>query len=215
MKLYGYFRSSAAYRVRIALNLKQVNYDLGIIHLVRGGGEQHTPQYREINPAGLVPALETDDGQVLTQSLAIIEYLDEVLPGAPLLPSDPLARAQARSLALAVACEIHPLNNLRVLKYLTGTLGASEDEKTAWYRHWVETGLETIEQLLGRSPLTGQFCVGDSPTLADICLIPQIANARRFDCRIDHLAKVLEINERCLALSAFAKAQPSAQPDAE
>ena len=215
MKLYGYFRSSAAYRVRIALNLKGIDYDLGVIHLVRGGGEQHTPQYRQINPAGLVPALETDDGQVLTQSLAIIEYLDEVLPGAALLPRDPLARAQARSLALAVACEIHPLNNLRVLKYLTGALGASEDEKNAWYRHWVETGLETIEQMLARSPLTGDFCVGNAPSLADICLVPQIANARRFDCRIDHLERVLAINERCLALPAFAKAQPSAQPDAE
>ena len=216
MKLYGYFRSSAAYRVRIALNLKEIEPELAFVHLTRNGGEQHSAAYRALNPAGLVPALETDDGQVLTQSLAIIEYLDEVVPtGAPLLPKDPLARAQARSVALAIACDIHPINNLRVLQYLTKNLGVSEEQKNAWYRHWVETGLESVEQMLARSAFTGAFCVGDVPSLADICLIPQIANARRFSCKIDHLERVLAINARCLELPAFAKAQPAAQPDAE
>ncbi|HET9933351.1 MAG TPA: maleylacetoacetate isomerase, partial [Polyangiaceae bacterium] len=180
MKLYNYFRSSASYRVRIALNLKGVAYDYHSVHLNRNGGEQFSPAFREVNPQSLVPVLE-DGEQRLAQSLAIIEYLDELYPDPPLLPRTPIERARVRGLALTVACEIHPLNNLRVLNYLSQELGVSADARTRWYRHWVEAGLSAFEARIAEGP-SGRFCHGDRPGLADCCLVPQLFNARRFDC---------------------------------
>ena len=213
--LYNYFRSSASFRVRIALNLKGLPYEYASVHLVRGGGEQFAPAFRALNPAALVPVLVEDDGTALTQSLAICEYLEETHPEPPLLPGSPQARARVRALALSVACEIHPLNNLRVLGYLTRTLGVSEDGKNAWYRHWVESGLEHLEALLAADDRTGAFCHGDAPTLADVCLVPQIFNAQRFNCRLDHVPTVMRIFHHCMTLEAFAAAAPMRQPDAE
>lgn len=214
MKLYTYFRSSAAFRVRIALNLKSLTYDSVPVHLVRSGGEQRLPDYLALNPAGLVPALD-DDGVVVTQSLAIIEYLEERHPEPSLLPGDAVVRARIRALALAIACEIHPVNNLRVLQYLTREFGVTDEQKNAWYRHWVEVGLEAVESMLADDPRTGAFCHGDSPTLADCCLVPQVFNARRFDCDLAALPTVMRITERCEAMDAFQRAAPAAQPDAE
>jgi len=214
MKLHNYFRSSASFRVRIALALKGLDYEYASVHLLKGGGEQFAAEFTAMNPAALVPVLD-DDGIVLTQSLAIIEYLDETRPQPPLLPPDAAGRARARAIALAIACEIHPLNNLRVLGYLSKTLGVSEEEKTAWYRHWVETGLATVEAMLAGDPRTGLCCHGDTPTLADICLVPQIVNAQRFNARLDHVPTVMRIHEHCLTLPAFAKSVPALQPDAE
>jgi len=214
MKLHNYFRSSASFRVRIALALKGLDYEYASVHLLKGGGEQFAAEFSAMNPAALVPVLD-DDGIVLTQSLAIIEYLDETRPQPPLLPPDAAGRARARAIALAIACEIHPLNNLRVLGYLSKTLGVSEEEKTAWYRHWVETGLATVEAMLAGDPRTGLCCHGDTPTLADICLVPQIVNAQRFNARLDHVPTVMRIHEHCLTLPAFAKSVPALQPDAE
>jgi maleylacetoacetate isomerase len=213
MKLYDYFRSSAAYRVRIALNLKGLVPERVFVHLRRDA--QHDDAYLALNPQGLVPTLVTDDGDVLTQSLAIIEWLDEIAPEPALLPSAPAARARVRSLALAVACEIHPLNNLRVLNYLTGTLGVTPAQKDGWYRYWCDTGLEAIETRLAREPATGRFCHGDTPTLADVCLVPQLANARRFDVDLAAFPRLLAIDAACQALPAFAAAAPARQPDAE
>jgi maleylacetoacetate isomerase len=215
MKLYSYFRSSASFRVRIALALKGLEYEYVPVHLLKDGGRQFAPEYKALNPASLVPALQADDGTVLTQSLAIIEYLEETQPEPPLLPPDAVGRARVRALALAIACEIHPLNNLRVLGYLTTTLGVSEEQKNAWYRHWVETGLATVEAMLADDPHTGSFCHGDAPTLADVLLVPQIFNAQRFNCRLDQVPTVMRIHERCLAVPAFAKSVPAEQPDAE
>lgn len=214
MKLYTYFRSSAAYRVRIALNLKGLPYEAVPVHLLRNGGEQRQADYLALNPAGLVPALE-DGGALLTQSLAIIEYLDETHPQPPLLPGDALGRARIRALAQAIACDIHPINNLRVLQYLSRELGASEEQKTAWYRHWVEEGLAAVEAMLAQAPRSGRFCFGDTPTLADICLVPQVFNAQRFKCNTAHIPTVLRIAEACEALEAFRLAAPANQPDAE
>lgn len=214
MKLYTYFRSSAAYRVRIALNLKGLPYEAVPVHLLRNGGEQRQADYLALNPAGLVPALE-DGGALLTQSLAIIEYLDETHPQPPLLPGDALGRACIRALAQAIACDIHPINNLRVLQYLSRELGASEEQKTAWYRHWVEEGLAAVEAMLAQAPRSGRFCFGDTPTLADICLVPQVFNAQRFKCNTAHIPTVLRIAEACEALEAFRLAAPANQPDAE
>ncbi|HNG66436.1 MAG TPA: maleylacetoacetate isomerase, partial [Thauera aminoaromatica] len=183
MKLYTYFRSSAAYRVRIALNLKGLDYEAVPVHLVRGGGEHRQPAYLGLNPAGLVPALE-DQGQVLTQSLAIIEYLEESHPQPALLPAAPLDRARVRAIAQAIACDIHPVNNLRVLQYLTRELDASEEQKNAWYRHWIGVGLQAVEAMLAGDARTGAFCHGDTPGLADCCLVPQVFNARRFGCEL-------------------------------
>ncbi|MBS1191261.1 MAG: maiA [Rhodocyclaceae bacterium] len=211
LKLYSYFRSSASYRVRIALSLKGLDYQTVPVHLVRN--EQRAPDYLQINPAGLVPAL-AEDVQVFTQSLAIIEYLNEIHPQPPLLPDRPADRARVRAIALTVACEIHPLNNLSVLSYLSATLGVDEAAKDAWYRHWVEKGLTTVERLLAGHPRTGTFCHGDSPTLADCCLAPQVFNALRFACRLDHVPIVMGIYERCMDLEAFRRAAPGAQPDA-
>ena len=214
MKLYSYFRSSASFRVRIALALKGLDYEYASVHLLKGGGEQFSAGFMAINPAALVPVLD-DDGTVLTQSLAIIEYLDETRPLPALLPADPLARARVRALALAIACEIHPLNNTRVLGYLSNTLGVTEEQRNAWYRHWVETGLASVEAMLARDPRTGACCHGDAPTLADICLVPQVFNAQRFAARLDHVPTVMRIHEHCLTLPAFARSVPALQPDAE
>ena len=211
MKLYNYFRSSASYRVRIALALKGLDYEYLPVHLLRN--EQFAESYMQVSPARLVPLLE-DDGRHLTQSLAIIEYLDETHPEPPLLPGDAFARARIRALALDVACEIHPLNNLRVLRYLVHDLKLSEDDKSRWYKHWVESGLEAVERQLAAHPATGRFCHGDTPTLADCVLVPQIHNAQRMGSRLDHVPTVMRIFETCMQLDAFAKTQPSACPDA-
>ena len=211
MDLYSYFRSSASFRVRIALALKGLPYDYRGVHLVRN--EQLDAPYAEISPQRLVPLLQDGDA-TLTQSLAIIEYLDEVHPEPALLPRDPLGRARVRSLALDIACEIHPLNNLRVLRYLVKELGASEDAKNAWYRHWVESGLEVVERRLAADAATGAFCHGDTPTLADCVLVPQIFNAQRFACRTDHVPQVMRVFEACMALQAFHATRPEACPDA-
>ncbi len=216
-QLYTYFRSSAAYRVRIALNLKNLEYEAVPVHLVKDGGQHLKEEYRRINPAGAVPSL-VDRDLMLSQSLAIMEYLDEAYPYPPLLPADPGARARVRAIALDVACEIHPINNMRVLKYLTGTLGVSEEAKMQWYRHWVETGLAAIESRLAAgagAALTGRFCHGDHPTLADCCLVPQVFNARRFGCRLDHVPTVVRIDAECRTLPAFTRAAPENQPDVE
>lgn len=214
MKLYSYFRSSASYRVRIALALKGLPYDYVPVHLVKN--EQASDAFRAVAPAQLVPALELDDAAAttLTQSLAIIEYLDEAHPAPPLLPADALGRARVRTIAFDIACEIHPLDNLRVLRFLTGELKVSEDEKNRWYRHWVETGLEVVERQLAGHPQTGRFCHGDAPGLADCVLVPQIFNARRMDCRTDHVPTVMRVFEACMAEPAFSTTQPSACPDA-
>lgn len=214
MQLYNYFRSSASFRVRIALALKGLDYEYVPVHLLKDGGQQFATAFRAMNPAALVPVLD-DDGTVLTQSLAIIEYLDETRPQPPLLPQDAAGRARVRAIALAIACEIHPLNNLRVLGYLSKTLGVSEEQKNAWYRHWVETGLASVEAMLSGDPRTGACCHGDTPTLADICLVPQIFNAQRFKARLDHVPTVMRIHEHCLTRPAFAKSVPALQPDAE
>ncbi|MGE5864912.1 MAG: maleylacetoacetate isomerase [Rhizobacter sp.] len=211
MQLYNYFRSSASFRVRIALALKGLDYEYVPVHLVRN--EQLAPPFSDMTPARLVPLLKDGDA-TLVQSLAIIEYLDETHPEPPLLPADPLARARVRALALDVACEIHPLNNLRVLRYLTRELKVEESAKEAWYRHWVEDGLAAIEAQLAHHPATGRFCHGELPTLADICLVPQVFNAQRMNCRLDHVPTIMRIVEACMALDAFARAQPSACPDA-
>ncbi len=214
MKLYSYFRSSASFRVRIALALKGIDYEYAAVHLVQEGGQQFAAGFKAMNPAALVPVLD-DHGTILTQSLAIIEYLDETRPLPPLLPAAAAERARVRAIALAIACEIHPLNNLRVLGYLNKTLGIAEEQRNAWYRHWVETGLATLEAMLAGDPRTGVCCHGDIPTLADVCLVPQIFNAQRFKARLDHVPTVMRIHEHCLTLPAFAASVPAEQPDAE
>jgi maleylacetoacetate isomerase len=214
MELYTFFRSSASYRVRIALNLKGLPYAAAPIHLSKDGGGQNQPAFKELNPQGLLPVFVDDDGSTLTQSLAILEYLEALHPAVPLLPADELERAQVRSIALAISCDIHPINNLRVLQYLTGTLGVSEDQKNAWYRHWTEIGLNAIETSLVHSGKAGQFCHGDTPTIADCCLVPQIFNARRFECELARIPTLMRINDNCLRMEAFAAASPERQPDA-
>jgi maleylacetoacetate isomerase len=214
LKLYGYWRSSAAYRVRIALELKGLTYESVPVHLVRDGGEQRKPSYRRINPQGRVPALE-HDGRVLTQSLAIIEYLDETWPEPALLPSTAAARARVRALAQLVACDIHPLNNLRVLQYLANELGRSEDARNDWYRHWIEDGFDALEALLAGSTETGRYCHGNEPGLADVLLVPQVYNARRYQCDLTPYQTITRIEQACNALAAFDRARPERQPDAE
>ncbi len=211
MKLFNYFRSSASFRVRIALELKGLAYDYVPVHLVKG--EHRQDSYTAVAPSRLVPVLETDDGQLLSQSMAIIEYLDETHPEPPLLPRDAVGRARVRALAFDIACEIHPLNNLRVLRYLVHDLKVSEDDKNRWYRHWVETGLEAIERQLAAAPAT--YCHGETPTMADCVLVPQIFNARRFDCRLDHVPNVMRVFDACMALEAFEATRPERCPDAE
>lgn len=215
MKLYSYFRSSASYRVRIALNLKGLPYDIVPVHLLKDGGEQFSAEYRALNPDALVPSLQLADGDVLTQSLAIIEYLEEVYPAPPLLPTDPIDRAWLRSVALSIACDIHPIDNLRVLRYLQNEMGVSEDAKNRWYRHWVEQGLASVERVLARDERVGRFCFGDAPGFADCMLIPQVANGQRMQCDLSGMPTILRINQACLQLEAFAKAAPAQQPDAE
>lgn len=211
MELFNYFRSSASYRVRIALALKGLPYTYRAVALTKN--EQFNESYAAVSASRLVPLLKDGD-RVLTQSLAIIEYLDETHPQPPLLPADPLQRARVRAIAYDIACEIHPLNNLRVLRYLVRDLKVSEDDKNRWYRHWVETGLEVVERQLAGHPATGRFCHGDAPSLADICLVPQIHNAQRFECRLDHVPTVMRVFETCMAHEAFASTQPARCPDA-
>ena len=218
MKLYGYFRSSASYRVRIALNLKGLDAEHVSVHLVKNGGEQLTDSFRALNPDSLVPALlDNDNGEeiALSQSLAIIEYLEEKYPKPALLPTNLPDRAHVRALALSIACEIHPLNNLRVLKYLTDTLGISNEQKNTWIQHWCVSGLSALEQRLAADKRTGDFCFGNAPGLADCCLVPQIFNAQRFNCDLTAMPTLMRINQNCLEMHAFISAMPVNQPDAE
>ena len=218
MKLYSYFRSSASYRVRIALNLKGLAYDTVPVHLLKKGGEQFSDEYRQLNPTALIPTLVDDTLQhaaVITQSLAIIEYLDEAYPTPSLLPASPIDRAYVRSIGLSIACEIHPLNNLRVLRYLKNELKVDEEEKDAWYRHWCEQGLIAVETVLEQSGQVGKFCYGDSATLADCLLIPQVFNAQRFNCDLTKIPNIMRINDHCNTLDAFIKAAPDKQLDHE
>jgi maleylacetoacetate isomerase len=212
MKLYNYFRSSASFRVRIALELKGLRYEYLPVHLLKG--EHRQAPYGAVSPSGLVPALVTDGGDHLGQSLAIIEYLDETHPEPPLLPADPVGRAKVRALAQLIACEIHPLNNLRVLKYLVRELKMDEEGKTSWYRHWVREGLELFERELAQLPVS-TYCLGDTPTMADCCLVPQIFNGKRVNTCFDGLTRTMATFEACMKHPAFQKAQPSSCPDAE
>ncbi|MEE4304391.1 MAG: maleylacetoacetate isomerase [Wenzhouxiangella sp.] len=212
MILYSYWRSSASYRVRMALNLKGLDHEIRPVHLVRDGGEQFADDYTALNPQQLVPTL-VDGETVITQSMAMLEYLEERLPEPALLPGDSTGRARVRAIAQAIACEIHPLNNLRVLKYLTGTAGLDENAKLAWYRHWTETGLAAVERMLDH-PDTGRFCHGDEPSLADCCLLPQVYNAERFECNIAQLGRIRRICEALGKIPAVVDAMPENQPDA-
>jgi maleylpyruvate isomerase len=211
VKLYSYFRSSAAYRLRIALNLKGLAYETVPVHLVKEGGHNRRPEFRAINPQMRVPALVVPTGDVLIQSLAIIEYLDETHPKPPLLPKDPIARAQARALAEIVACDIHPLNNIGSLRYLKRELHQEQAAIDAWYHHWVLTGFEAIEALVRPGP----YACGGAVTVADLCLVPQVYNARRLNVPLDKFPKIVDIDTACLALPAFDRARPENQPDAE
>lgn len=206
MKLHTYFRSSAAFRVRCALNLKGLAYEPEVVWLL--AEEQRSDAYRALNPQMLVPAFVDDDGTTLTQSLAIIEYLDETKPGPKLLPADPAGRARVRALSLLIACEIHPIDNLRVLKYLKQVLGHDQPTIDAWYRHWVAEGLAAFERELARGP-AGRYCHGDAPTMADCCLVPQIFNAKRFECPLDAYPTTMRVFDALMALPAFDAAQPS------
>jgi maleylpyruvate isomerase len=210
MILYDYFRSSAAFRVRIALNLKGIEVERRTIHLLNG--EQRSADYLAVNPQGLVPCL-IDAEQVITQSLAIIEYLEETHPAPPLMPQAPAERAWVRAFAMAAACDIHPLNNTRVIGYLRDELGQDEAARNRWYAHWIRTGFLAMEEMLHKRAVQSPFCFGDTPTLADICLVPQVANANRFKCPLDDYPLIRAINERALALPAFDLAQPSKHPD--
>jgi maleylacetoacetate isomerase len=212
LTLYDYWRSSAAYRVRIALNLKGLAYKQVPVHLVKDGGEQHGAAYKALNPQELVPLLVDGDSRI-GQSLAILEYLEEVFPVPTLLPADPALRAQVRALALHIACDVHPLNNLRVLQYLSAELGVDDEAKNAWYRHWVQRGLAAVEQ--GLAAFDGRLSLGQRPGYLEACLIPQVYNARRFNCDLDAYPRILAMSERCEALEAFKQAAPEAQPDAQ
>ena len=212
--LYGYFRSSAAFRARIALNLKGIRPELKFIHLLKDGGQQHTPEYKAVNPQELIPAL-VHDGHTISQSLAIIEYLDEIVPEPRLLPKDALGRARARSIAYAVACDIHPVNNLRINQYLKHAFGADADTQMAWQQHWIRVGFDALESMLAGDGRTGTWCHGDAPTIADICLIPQVANARRVKLDIEAWPTIAGIEAHALRHPAFHAALPANQPDAE
>jgi maleylacetoacetate isomerase len=206
MILYGYPMSSASYRVRIALALKGIEVTTVTKQLRRG--EQRAKDFLEINPQGFVPVLSLDDGQALPQSLAIIEYLDEVYPQPPLLPAAPIERARVRALSLLIACDIHPLNNLRVLQYLEGSLGEAQSARDTWYRHWIEAGFEALEEALGRDPMRGRFCYGDAPSLADVCVVPQVFNARRYSVDLVPFPRIVAIDAACHEIAAFASAAP-------
>jgi len=212
--LHDYPRSSAAYRVRIALNLKGLTPERAFVHLKRGA--QREEAYLALNPQGLVPALVLDGGgPAMTQSIAILEYLEETHPSPPLLPRDARERARVRGIALAIACDIHPLDNLRVLQYLTGTLGCTPEARDGWYKYWIDIGFEALEKQLAHDPATGRFCHGDAPTMADCCLVPQVFNAQRFDCDTKPYPTVMRVFDECMKLEAFDRAQPAKQPDAE
>lgn len=212
IKLYSYYRSSAAYRVRIALNLKQLAYKYETVHLVKDGGQQHSDVYQKLNPLELVPTL-VDDETVLSQSLAIIEYLEDAYPNSySLLPKDPVAKANVRQLSHIVACDIHPINNLRVLKYLKHELGVDDSSKNEWYAHWIKLGFNAFEKYLQST--AGTFCVGDDVTLADCCLVPQVYNALRFKVGLDDYPLIQKVYENCMRLTAFEKSIPENQPDA-
>lgn len=214
LKLYSYWRSSASYRVRIALNLKGLAYELVPVHLVNDGGEQHARHYHELNPQELVPVL-VDGSHVIRQSMAIIEYLDESYGGdCALLPESKHSRARVRAIAQAVACDIHPLNNLRVLQYLENDLDIAKQQRDSWVRHWISLGFRAVEELLGDDPSTGTFCEGDTPSLADLCLIPQVYNAVRFDVDMSAFPTIHRIHYACEEMSAFQDARPENQPDA-
>ena len=213
MDLYSYFRSSAAYRVRIALNLKALPVNIIPIHLIKDGGQQLSPEYRSLNPDGLIPAL-VDNGAVVHQSLAIIEYLEEIHPTPALLPAKPLDRAYVRALALQIACDVHPLNNMRVLKYLK-RLNIDDEARDTWYRHWIEIGFAAMEIRLAQDARTGDFAFGDTPTIADICIVPQVFNAKRFSVDMEPFPIISRISDNALQLAAFTNAAPAAQPDAE
>lgn len=224
MKLYSYFRSSASYRVRIALSLKGLAYETIPVHLLRQGGAQFSSDYLKRNPQAQVPVLIDDSGlesgpessaPALRQSLAIIEYLEEAYPSVALLPPTPLARAYVRGIALSIACDIHPLNNVRVLRYLARELNVDQEDRNAWYRHWCEQGLAALEQTLAMDARVGTYCYGGTPTLADCCLIPQISNAERLDCDLRAMPTLLRIRDACMELDAFVAAAPENQPDAE
>jgi maleylpyruvate isomerase len=211
MKLYSYFRSSAAYRVRIALNLKGLPYDTIPVHLVKDGGHNRRPEFRAVNPQMRVPVLVTDAGDVLIQSVAIIEYLDETKPQPALLPKDPLARAKVRALAELIACDIHPLNNIGPLRYLKNDMGQEQDAIDHWYQHWVTAGFEALETLMAPAP----YACGADVTLADLCLVPQVYNARRLKVPLQKFPKIVAVDKACQALPAFDRARPEKQPDAE
>jgi maleylacetoacetate isomerase len=211
VKLYSYFRSSAAYRVRIALNLKGIGYETQSIHLVKDGGHNKRPEFRAVNPQMRVPVLVTPAGDVLIQSLAIIEYLDETHPQPPLLPKDPLARARVRALAELIACDIHPLNNTSPLRYLKNNMAQQQSAIDEWYRHWVVTGFEALEELITPGP----FACGSEITMADLCLVPQVANARRLNVALERFPKIVGVDRACHAIAAFDRARPENQPDAE
>ena len=212
-RLYTYYRSSAAFRVRIALALKGINYDPVYVHLA--SGKHNEAAYLAKNPQGLIPAFETADGDVLSQSLAILEYIEEVHPEPPLLPADPVGRARVRAMAQIVACDMHPLNNLRILKYLKGPLGQDQAAIDTWYRHWIATGFASFETMVGKFGAKGAYCYGDTVSLADLCLAPQMWNARRFECDLDPYPRLVAIDTRLQALQAFSKAAPENQSDSE
>jgi maleylacetoacetate isomerase len=211
VKLYSYFRSSAAYRVRIALNLKGIRYETQSIHLVKDGGHNKRPEFRAINPQMRVPVLVTTAGDILIQSLAIIEYLDETHPQPPFLPKDPLARARVRALAELIACDIHPLNNTSSLRYLKNNMAQQQSAIDEWYRHWVTTGFEALEELITPGP----FACGSEVTMADLCLVPQVYNARRLNVPLERFPRIVGVDRACLAVAAFDRARPENQPDAE
>ena len=211
MKLYSYFRSSATYRARIALNLKGIAYETVSVHLVKDGGHNYRPEFRAINPQMRVPVLVTDQGDRLIQSLAIIEYLDETHPEPPLLPKDPIGRAKVRALAELIACDIHPLNNTSPLRYLKNTMDQEQSAIDTWYHHWILAGFEALEGLIAAAP----YACGETVTIADICLVPQVANARRLKVPLDKFPKIVAVDAACLKLPAFDRARPECQPDAE
>jgi maleylacetoacetate isomerase len=213
LKLHSYWRSSAAYRVRIALNLKGQPYEIAPVHLLRGGGEQHSPEFQQLNPQEFVPVL-MHGGRTLRQSMAIIEYLDETWPEPALLPVVARDRQRVRAIAQMIACDIHPLNNLRVQKYLEDNLGADEAARERWTRHWITEGFAALELVLADNPSTGTFCEGDIPTLADCCLVPQVYNAQRFNISLDPWPNIRRINKACLEIDAFEQARPENQPHA-
>jgi len=214
MKLYTYFRSSAAYRVRIALSLKGIGYQSIPIHLVKNGGEQHSEAYKALNPAELVPAIEAE-GEILRQSIAIIEYLDEVYPEPSLIPGSALERSRIRAFSQDIACDIHPLNNLRVLQYLERNLNCDAASKTAWYHHWLGMGFQALEKTLESSSEGSGFCFGDTPTMADCCLVPQVYNALRFDFDVSGFRNIMRVYERCMEVEAFMNASPESQSDSQ